>query len=692
MDEADTAQDIAGDNTQSTEEILAPLGQKNTTSIKAEPDSSASEFDALFSRLSNQGSHDPHTWKRLIRLASGSGEISKIHHAYDELLKRYPNTSSAQIAHIGHFLNGEATFAEAERLFIKYLRGSPDVDLWKFYLDYVRRRNVDPKTRGIVRDSYEFALKHVGQDKNAGKIWYDYIQFLKAGDAFSTSEEQQKMDAIRKAYHRAVKIPLDDVERIWFELETFENSLNKITAKRFTSDLSPAYMKARAVLKPLTSHLNALYPSSQDFFLPSLPVFDAADRNLVGRWKAYLKWEESNPLEIEDQEKEALNRRIQGVYRKAVIRMRFYPEIWYMAYNWTKSIGKPDDALLILKAGMDANPTSYLLTFVYVEVMEREKDYAEVHTTFERFLGLQSKILDELQDSPEVTANGSFNGSHPASQSTNGSFGSQSSDNKPPKLTELQERRTEYGLVYVLYMRFARRAEGLQALRKVFGKARKDKWATWEVYEANALMEYHCFDNKAVANRIFEKGLEHFGDEVEYVSCYLGFLISINDGNNARALFERVRTTFSPEQARPLWERWSRYEYQYGDLESARKLGKQVSEAYPNDPPIKLFAQRHVYLGVDAIAARDLGAAYARRHHVNNGTTASTSSSSQARGMEITPVIDHPERLEDHPREADRQYPTITYLNTIEKVRPVFWLHGISPSIKQLTYWMAVYF
>ena len=47
-----------------------------------------------------------------------------------------------------------------------------------------------------------------------------------------------------------------------------------------------------------------------------------------------------------------------------------------------------------------------------------------------------------------------------------------------------------------------------------------------------ALMEYHSFDDKQVASRIFEKGLEQFGDEIDYVLRYLGFLISINDGNS----------------------------------------------------------------------------------------------------------------------------------------------------------------
>ena len=44
-------------------------------------------------------------------------------------------------------------------------------------------------------------------------------------------------------------------------------------------------------------------------------------------------------------------------------------------------------------------------------------------------------------------------------------------------------------------------------------------------------MEYHCFDDRAVACRIFEKGLDYFG-EIDYVLRYLNFLISINDENS----------------------------------------------------------------------------------------------------------------------------------------------------------------
>jgi cleavage stimulation factor subunit 3 len=89
---------------------------------------------------------------------------------------------------------------------------------------------------------------------------------------------------------------------------------------------------------------------------------------------------------------------------------------------------------------------------------------------------------------------------------------------------------------------------------------------------------------------------------VDLVAHYLGFLLSINDENSelpggpgqiflqsidARALFERVIGAFPPDRARPLWERWARHEYQYGDLAAAQKLEKRMAEAYPNGESIQ---------------------------------------------------------------------------------------------------------
>ena len=109
--------------------------------------------------------------------------------------------------------------------------------------------NPSPATKDTVRKAYEFALTHIGHDKDSNPIWTEYIQLLKQADvcirtfnfdveltrlhqAATTWDESQKMDAVRKAYQRAIQIPMDNVKRIWEDYQEFENNLNKITVRQ----------------------------------------------------------------------------------------------------------------------------------------------------------------------------------------------------------------------------------------------------------------------------------------------------------------------------------------------------------------------------------------------------------------------------------------------------------------------------
>lgn len=197
-----------------------------------------------------------------------------------------------------------------------------------------------------------------------------------------------------------------------------------------------------------------------------------------------------------------------------------------MAYVWMKCVNKNDEASALLKSGIEANPSrcvflrivlfcnlllddvnfSFVLNFAYAEVLETNKNYPEVHAAFERFLAILSKDLEQLESrvlSPNSSqnsqnSNGSISNSQqnqtitsdltlatqPGLQSNHSSFVTQVFEEKPPKSKELANRRTEYGIAWIVYMRFARRAEGQKSARAVFAKARRDRWTPWEVYEA----------------------------------------------------------------------------------------------------------------------------------------------------------------------------------------------------------------
>ncbi|KAG5222098.1 mRNA 3'-end-processing protein [Salix suchowensis] len=598
----DATENHPGDATQPADEILAALHAVNTETHGAtveQPSSQTSqnelppsEYDLVKQHL-KENPQDNDQWRRLIDIAEESEDVERIKETYDLLLEQFPNNnsdgviqSSAQLSYLQHFSTDPQY---SETLFKRFLCCSNVC---------TRRVNVGPAARGVIQKSYEFALAHIGHDKDSGSIWSDYIEFLEARETSSTWEEQQKMDALRKVYHRAVQIPLDNVERLWQDLEAFEITLNRIIAKKLMADLSPSHMQARTVLRQLQKHLGPLFPPlalSSRRPLPSPPSFSPPDRALVGAWKAYLKWEESNPLEIEEKDKACLITRIQSVYRKAVIRMRYYSQIWFMAYSWTASVGKDDEALSILKAGLKANPSSPLLNFAYAEVLEAKGDVKAVHEVYGQLLTLLQKALESLEAANKVTnsptspsgdaPNASMAGNGVPGLSDTGLNSNSSSfstdGSKPPNVKEMNECRSEYGVVYIMYMRFARRAEEIKSARAVFQRARKDRWVPWEVYDAS----------------------------------------------DARALFERVIGNLPADKARPLWERWARYEYQYGELEAVQKLEKRIAEVYPNDPSMKRFAQKYMYHGVDFIAVRDLGFSVSQSSRSGQQQTARTETS-----------------------------------------------------------------
>ena len=152
-----------------------------------------------------------------------------------------------------------------------------------------------------------------------------------------------------------------------------------------------------------------------------------------------------------------------------------------------------------------------MLTFAYTEAQEIKKEFADVHTTYDKFLTLLRSQLETFEQTitsantssstaAAAPTNGSGNGivnnhtstTEPGIQSTNSSFNTQASDEKPSKNAELQRLRTEYGVAWIMYMRFGRRSEGVKSLRAIFFKARRERFIPWEVYEASGSFSSFC--------------------------------------------------------------------------------------------------------------------------------------------------------------------------------------------------------
>ncbi|TIB95397.1 Suf-domain-containing protein [Wallemia mellicola] len=515
---------------------------------------------------------------------------------------------------------------KVEEIFSKALKQTPSPEFWSSYLNYIRRNNQGAEGRQIVIKAYEFAISHVGQDKDSGEIWLGYIRFLKDGSATNTWEEQQRMDALRRTYQRAVVIPIQNLEAIWREWDSFEGSLNKVTAKKFLADKSPAYMTARSALREIRSLTDP--PISLfhiDGTLAKVPSWTERERQVISAWKRYLAWEEGNPLELDDNS--AKHSRVSYAYKKALVYMRFYPEFWYRAYMSHKSMGKDEEAISLLKQGSEANPESYLLSFALAEVEEINHRYKEAHDILNNLLTSIIKQTKEIENGI-LRQQAELNNQLPSiEQQANASQAAGENEGEvrekrrlaedeintkkeaisKAKAKDIEDLCKGAGLVWVMKMRLGRRTEGIKAARAVFKEARSSPYCTWQVFEAGAMMEYHSSKDSSVATKIFELGLKRFTTEIDYVIKYLDFLININDEGNARALFERIAPSLPADKARPLWTRWASYEYFYSDLPSALKLEQRLADTFPDEQPLRRFAERHTHQRIDKIATNDLG-------------------------------------------------------------------------------------
>lgn len=117
------------------------------------------------------------------------------------------------------------------------LHSLPNLRLWSTYLDHVRRtnditRDTTGQTRQTITQAYEVALDHIGIDKDSGYLWQEYIQFLKSKPGETggpTWQGQQKMDQLRDAYRKAIKVPTQATQSLWKEYNQFELAMNKTT-------------------------------------------------------------------------------------------------------------------------------------------------------------------------------------------------------------------------------------------------------------------------------------------------------------------------------------------------------------------------------------------------------------------------------------------------------------------------------
>lgn len=209
----------------------------------------------LEDRIKEDPRGDLDAWLNLIGEHRKRGKLEDARKAYERFLGVFPSCVSIVIIlpvnekSSNFFLKAEQWVAYAqmeneaqnrtalEKIFHNTLLQIPNIQLWTMYLDHIRRHNntttdTSGAARQIIHQAYDLALQHVGLDKESGRLWQDYVQFIKSGPGIiggSNWQDQQKMDLLRKTYQRAICVPTQSTNILWKEYDGFENGLNKIT-------------------------------------------------------------------------------------------------------------------------------------------------------------------------------------------------------------------------------------------------------------------------------------------------------------------------------------------------------------------------------------------------------------------------------------------------------------------------------
>ncbi|EIE19849.1 Suf-domain-containing protein, partial [Coccomyxa subellipsoidea C-169] len=404
----------------------------------------------------------------------------------------------------------------AKSVFSRCLLTCLSVDLWRTYLRFIKQacrttyqyislqhywQHRSDAPRGPdgmdeVRKAFEFTLDKIGADIGAGPLWQEYIAFLQGppvnSPAFLTlfsggvagQEDTQRFTLVRRAYQRALVVPCASLEALWRSYEQFEQSgSNKALARRILDEQRPSIKGINRC-----AGMGGLAQASQ-----------------ASAWRDYIMWERQNGQRLDGP---LLATRVALAYEQALMPLRHFPEVWLEFARWQAAEGGsgPAAAASVLGQGRKALFSCLLLHFAAADLEESRGSTEAARRVYEDLVaGLVPK-----EDAPPDQA---------------------ASPQLSPELG---------GLAWVQYMRWSRRAESVNASRKLFVRCRKWPECPWQVYAANALMEWQSERSDKIPRNIFELGLKAFLGEAGYVLAYADWLLSIGDADNAKQLFERA--------------------------------------------------------------------------------------------------------------------------------------------------------
>lgn len=372
---------------------------------------------------------------------------------------------------------------------------------------------------------------------------------------------------------------MQNLDSFWREYSTFEqtSNSNKELGRRLLAENQPKNIDARAEFRARRSRREGLTLSA----LPVPPSRGRAkESSQAQQWRRVIAHERSNPYTLSEGD---LNGRVSHAFECALGPLYRYPDIWieYLSYIYGTHI--KNGQLPSTKPG--AKDTS---------------GGARAELTKKAAVALEpllSRAIKALPDS--VGLHTHVNWLHV--RLGNGAKGVSALD--------ALCKRHPSPLAYIQLMRAARKADGRDAARKVFGRARKESKANDPaVYIAAALMEFTVNKDNKVARNVFEFGLKNNARSAAMAIEYVNWLWGIGDLEYARVVLKKVtpEAEGTPEQIRRLWERWLELEDIVGDIASVDNVESMWKEAGKTSTIVQDVLRRSRFLSFQGLGEDDL--------------------------------------------------------------------------------------
>nr|NP_001015241.3 suppressor of forked, isoform F [Drosophila melanogaster]P25991.2 RecName: Full=Protein suppressor of forked [Drosophila melanogaster]EAA46199.3 suppressor of forked, isoform F [Drosophila melanogaster] len=517
--------------------------------------------------------YDIESWSVMIREAQ-TRPIHEVRSLYESLVNVFPTTARYWKLYIEMEMRSRY-YERVEKLFQRCLVKILNIDLWKLYLTYVKETKSGLSThKEKMAQAYDFALEKIGMDLHSFSIWQDYIYFLRGVEAVGNYAENQKITAVRRVYQKAVVTPIVGIEQLWKDYIAFEQNINPIISEKMSLERSKDYMNARRVAKELEYHTKGLNRN-----LPAVPpTLTKEEVKQVELWKRFITYEKSNPLRTEDTA--LVTRRVMFATEQCLLVLTHHPAVWHQASQFLDT-----SARVLTEKGVRTSVEN-ISPILCVPVVNQIEWVMAFAWWWAKDVQAAKIFADECANILERSINGVLNRNallyFAYADFEEGRLKYEKVHTMYNKLLQLPD--IDPTLVYVQYMKFARRAEGIKSARSIFKKAREDVRSRYHIFVAAALMEYYCSKDKEIAFRIFELGLKRFGGSPEYVMCYIDYLSHLNEDNNTRVLFERVLSSggLSPHKSVEVWNRFLEFESNIGDLSSIVKVERRRSAVFEN--------------------------------------------------------------------------------------------------------------